>query len=63
MPDGQCLMEVKINGAMPIWLSHMLNEGQIFPISFSKYGYCYQNFINFMGLSIPKTNEDNQPAA
>ncbi len=60
LPEGQYLMEVKINEAMPIWLSRMLNEEQIFPISFSKYGYCYQNF---MGFNVSKTNDDNQPAA
>lgn len=45
LDDSQYLMEIKIRGAMPIWLSSTLNELDIYPRSFSKYGYCYQNFI------------------
>lgn len=32
------LMEIKIPGAMPLWLAHVLSEGNIFPHSFSKFG-------------------------
>ena len=39
------LMEVKVGGAMPIWLCRALNDLEIYPISFSKYGYCYQNHM------------------
>lgn len=39
------LMELKLLGAMPIWLSHILSQLKIFPTSFSKYGECYQNFL------------------
>lgn len=45
LPGDQILMEIKIPGAAPFWLSRMLSEVQAFPISFSKYGTCYQNFI------------------
>ena len=38
-------MEVKIAGAMPLWLSKKLAELQIYKISFSKYGKAYQRFI------------------
>lgn len=37
------LMEIKIPGTMPLWMAHMLAENEIYPISFSKYGTCYQN--------------------
>lgn len=47
LAPGQILMEAKLPGAMPVWLSHMLSELSIFPISFSKYGECYrQNLIH-----------------
>ncbi|MGN0604959.1 MAG: polyphosphate polymerase domain-containing protein [Oscillospiraceae bacterium] len=36
--EGQHLMEVKIIGAMPLWLAHALSELKIFKTSFSKYG-------------------------
>ena len=39
------LMEVKVRGAMPLWLSRALDEQQIYPTSFSKYGHCYENYI------------------
>ncbi len=43
-PD-KILMEIKIPGSMPIWLSAMLNELSIFPTSFSKYGACYKEYL------------------
>ncbi len=39
------LMEVKISGAMPIWLAEQLAMLKIYKISFSKYGRAYQNEI------------------
>jgi hypothetical protein len=45
LPDGYRLMEIKIPGAMPLWLSHILDELQIFPVSFSKYGKGYQQMV------------------
>ena len=45
LPPGQVLMELKIPGAVPLWLSRLLSRAEIFPTSFSKYGACYQNFI------------------
>ena len=39
---GQTLMEVKISGAAPLWLSQALSENGIFPVSFSKYGRAYR---------------------
>jgi len=40
--EDQQLMEIKIPGAFPLWLSKLLGELEIYPISFSKYGRCYQ---------------------
>jgi SPX domain protein involved in polyphosphate accumulation len=39
------LMEIKIPGAIPLWLSKLLTEHKIFPSSFSKYGSCYQKYL------------------
>jgi hypothetical protein len=36
-------MEIKTEGAMPLWLAHLLDEMRIFPTSFSKYGRAYLN--------------------
>ncbi|MBO5449540.1 MAG: polyphosphate polymerase domain-containing protein [Ruminococcus sp.] len=42
MSDGIKVMEIKIPGAMPLWLSDILDELKIFPASFSKYGEAYK---------------------
>ena len=39
------LMEIKIPGVCPLWLSQLLSQAGVFPTSFSKYGYCYQHHI------------------
>jgi len=36
------LMEVKVNGAMPMWMSRTLSEIGIFSTSYSKYGEYYK---------------------
>lgn len=41
------LMELKIKDAMPMWISRVLSENQIFQASFSKYGTCYQEHLAF----------------
>lgn len=43
--DKQRLMEIKTKGAMPLWLSGILNEANAFPVSFSKYGACYLQML------------------
>ena len=37
MDQRNYLMEVKVMGGMPLWLSHLLTHHQIYPISYSKY--------------------------
>ena len=39
------LMEIKIPGVCPLWLSRTLSELKIYPESFSKYGECYKRHI------------------
>ena len=39
------LMEIKIDGALPMWLTRILNELRIYPCSFSKYGKIYAKYI------------------
>lgn len=41
LEPGQTLMEIKIPGVMPLWLSKELTRLRIFPTSFSKYGKAY----------------------
>lgn len=45
LPAHETLMEIKIPGAMPVWLAELLSELQIFSTSYSKYGACYQQYL------------------
>ena len=54
MGEDLYILEIKINNAMPLWLSDMLDRLSIFPGSYSKYGSAYklllsQNKINRSG--------------
>ena len=41
------LIEIKIPGAFPMWLSNILDKLNIYPVSFSKYGSIYKKkFVN-----------------
>ena len=41
-PPNTVLMEIKTDGAMPLWLSAALNQCKIYPATFSKYGTAYR---------------------
>lgn len=43
LKEKQWLMEIKMPGAIPIWLSCLLSELEIYPVSFSKYGNGYKD--------------------
>ena len=43
--SDQILMEIKIPGAAPLWLAHLLSENQIVSTSFSKYGAYYKQAV------------------
>lgn len=49
LPPNHFILEVKTEGAMPLWLSHALNELEIYPASFSKYGTAYREMLNDKG--------------
>ena len=40
--DDEYILEIKTDGGMPLWLSHALDECEIRPSKFSKYGTAYQ---------------------
>ncbi len=42
LPAGWSILEVKVQGAMPLWLSEILSEGRIYKSSFSKYGEAFR---------------------
>lgn len=55
LAPGQQLMEIKIPGAMPLWLARVLGALAIYPVSFSKYG---QGFLAYQSMNAYK--EDDQ---
>lgn len=45
LAPGQVLMELKVAGGIPLWMTQVLSEQRIFKTSFSKYGTAYQNIL------------------
>ncbi|QHI72857.1 polyphosphate polymerase domain-containing protein [Aminipila terrae] len=43
---GMWLMEIKTSKAMPLWLTGLLSREQIRPVSFSKYGTEFKNYLS-----------------
>ena len=47
LPEGGTILEIKVQEALPLWLSSALCEGKIYQGSFSKYGEAYrQRLLN-----------------
>ncbi len=45
LEEGKCLMEVKVEKNIPLWLSKLLSEYKIYKTSFSKYGNEYKKML------------------
>lgn len=41
LPEDEVILEIKTDGAMPLWLAHALDRHGLYPGSFSKYGAAY----------------------
>lgn len=59
LEPGACIMEIKVSGAMPLWLSTALTACQVFPSSFSKYGEAYRACVH---AAAPRVAAQAQPA-
>ncbi len=61
LDEGWTILEIKVQDAMPLWLSRILSGGGIFKSSFSKYGEAYrreqlcpkEKTIEYAGLILP----------
>lgn len=42
---GDRLMEIKVPGAMPLWLGNILSQLKIYPASYSKYGTAAKRYL------------------
>ena len=57
LPEDAILMEIKTNGAMPVWLAQALSQCRILPARFSKYGTAYlRNAGLIEAPSYPRSN-------
>ena len=56
IPDGLRLMEIKIPGAWPLWLTRLLQTLNICQIHFSKYGEAYKRYLAPGRTPAPKTD-------
>lgn len=45
LPQGQYIMEIKSDSAMPLWLCAVLDCEKLYPTSFSKYGNIYKKSL------------------
>ncbi len=45
LPEGYSILEIKVQGGMPVWLARILDEGRIYKTSFSKYGEAYKRLL------------------
>ncbi|WP_308635233.1 polyphosphate polymerase domain-containing protein [Paenibacillus silvisoli] len=60
MEKGQWLMEVKAEKTIPVWLSKLLSELQMYRTSFSKYGNEYKRTIRG-AIADTRTFSQNNP--
>ena len=42
MPNNEIILEIKAQGAYPLWLVHALDRAKIYPVSNTKYGRAYR---------------------
>ncbi len=45
LEEGSSILEIKVQEAMPLWLTDILSRGKIYKTSFSKYGEAYKQQI------------------
>jgi len=45
LPEGWTILEIKVQGAMPLWLTEILSAEKIYKNSFSKYGEAYRQHL------------------
>ena len=45
VPEYKVLMEIKMAGGFPLWLSHLLTKYGAYKTSFSKYGEAYKQMV------------------
>ena len=49
--NGKYLMEIKTGSCIPLWLSQLLTENEIYKTGFSKYGNAYKTILSRANLN------------
>ncbi len=60
LPNGEYIMEIKILGAMPLWLTHLLSENELYSHGFSKYGNKYKQDLAAHRLNYVLTDKNGE---
>lgn len=63
LPNDTYIMEIKILGAIPLWLSRLLSEKKLYSRGFSKYGVKYRADAKEKKLTYVLESRDGQPMA
>ncbi|MBO6039656.1 MAG: polyphosphate polymerase domain-containing protein [Oscillospiraceae bacterium] len=63
LEDGWSILEVKVQQAMPLWLSAILSAGGIYKSSFSKYGEAYRRQLTAEKAETPVIPVPRLPGA
>lgn len=53
LDENHHIMEIKVMGAYPMWLSSILSNLCIYPVSFSKYGTVYKKSVKGEAVCLP----------
>jgi hypothetical protein len=61
LPNGEYIMEIKILGSMPLWLTKILSENDLFSRGFSKYGVKYKNDAQNKELTYHLSDNQGNP--
>lgn len=51
IPEDRIIMEIKTAGAVPMWVSEILDTLKIYPTSFSKYGTAYVDMLKTQNIT------------
>ena len=62
IPEDMTLMEIKIPGAMPFWMSRLLSDMGLFPVSISKYGTYYKEHSELVMSAVNNHKQYFDPA-
>ena len=54
LPEGHTILEIKVQQAVPLWLSAILTACSIYKTSFSKYGETYKQQLAIGDMRLRK---------